>query len=176
MSFREHLWHLLPHAEWWGMEWFYHHYRGVLGPIMLTVLIAIVQKVQGISYDWWVLGVLFLGSLGLVVYSHRRDRRQEIATPPLVANIQPTIAVSPTVEALRNVPEQNDYQENLEQKNHFQQFIKRDLHRTCREADIVMTAIVVTLKFKGGVYADFSRCLEEVMNALVYRRGRLEGI
>jgi hypothetical protein len=79
MSFKEHLRHLVPHVEWWGMEWLYHHYGAVLGSIMLTVLIAIVQKVRGVSYDWWVLGVLFLGSLILFVYFHRRERRQQVA-------------------------------------------------------------------------------------------------
>jgi hypothetical protein len=81
MSLREHLRHLVTHVEWWGIEWLYHHYREVLGSVMLAALGATAQKLQGIPYDWWVLSILFFGCLGLLVYFHKRDRRREVVVP-----------------------------------------------------------------------------------------------
>ena len=76
-----------------------------------------------------------------------RHRRRPVETPP----------------ALQAIPEQNDYQENLEHKNNFRQLIKRDVNGVCEEANKVMEEIINKLRAKGGVYFDFARSLEYVL-------------
>ncbi|MBI3801887.1 MAG: hypothetical protein HY268_33565 [Deltaproteobacteria bacterium] len=46
---------------------------------MVGALAAIAQKVQGVPLDWWVLSVIFVGSLVLFLYADARIRRQQIS-------------------------------------------------------------------------------------------------
>src|SRR4051812_25800454 len=80
MSFRERIRELFPHAVWALLErtgdWLYEHVPWrIVVPFMLTVLGSIVQKLQGVPYDLWILGILFFGSLGLMAYFHKREQK-----------------------------------------------------------------------------------------------------
>jgi hypothetical protein len=55
----------------------------IAGPTVIATLTGLALKAQGVSLDWWVLGVVFVGSLLLFIYAseklHRDARRQGVA-------------------------------------------------------------------------------------------------
>jgi hypothetical protein len=126
-----------------------------------------------LGYMAWLFALTILGILSLVYWETRPNRRDATSIPPLSPLRNNT---SSLVGKTQIIPEPNDYQENLEHKNNFRQFIKRDVNKVYQEAEAVMNAVKSKLRPRGEVYFNFSRSLEYVMRALGQEKESLNKI
>lgn len=92
---------------------------------------------------------------------------------------QPSVsagAVSSIREPPQIISEPDDYQENLEYKHSFQQFIRRDAYNVWEISNAVMDEIIKKLRTIVGIYTNFGRSLEYVMRPLNEEKAALDRI